>query len=126
VVAKTYQTLVTEARELLQDTDTDIERYTDFTLLNVLNRGLQDLGKLRPDAFYATFLNNSLNVPEIVLTGAVAGQINWTDAFSIEMQFYSPLVTYVTAVAEIVDDEYTVDGRAGLLLNQFRLSTIGL
>jgi len=125
-VAKTYQTLVTEARELLQDTDTDIERYTDFTLLNVLNRGLQDLGKLRPDAFYATFLNNSLNVPEIVLTGAVAGQINWTDAFSIEMQFYSPLVTYVTAVAEIVDDEYTVDGRAGLLLNQFRLSTIGL
>ena len=125
-MAKTYQTLVTEARELLQDTDTDIERYTDFTLLNVLNRGLQDLGKLRPDAFYATFLNNSLNVPEIVLTGAVAGQINWTDAFSIEMQFYSPLVTYVTAVAEIVDDEYTVDGRAGLLLNQFRLSTIGL
>ena len=125
-MAKTYQTLVTEARELLQDTDTDIERYTDFTLLNVLNRGLQDLGKLRPDAFYSFFLNNSLNVPEVVLTGAVAGEVNWDDPFGIELQFYSPLVTYVTAVAEIVDDEYTVDGRAGLLLNQFRLSTIGL
>lgn len=125
-MAKTYQNLVTESRELLQDTDTDIQRYTDFTLLNVLNRGLQDLSRLRPDAFYALFANNSLNVPEIVDSSPGAGQVIWTDVFGIEMQFFSPLVTYVTAVAEIVDDEYTTDGRAGLLLNQFRLSTIGL
>lgn len=125
-MAKTYQNLVTEARELLQDTKASTERYTDSTLLNVLNRGLQDLGRLRPDAFYALFANNSLNVPEVVVTGAGAGQVNWTATVGIEMQFYSPLVTYVTAVAEVVDDEYTTDGRAGLLLQQFRMSTLGL
>ena len=125
-MAKTYQNLIAEARELLSDTKASTKRYTDATLLNVLNRGLHDLGKLRPDAFYALFAGNSLNVPEIVESGAGAGQENWDSVISIEMQYYSPLVTYVTAVAEIVDDEYTTDGRAGLLLNQFRLSTIGL
>lgn len=125
-MAKTYQNLITEARELLSDTKTSTERYTNTTLINVLNRGLQDLGRLRPDAFYALFLNNSLNVPEIVESAPTGSQVVWTDAFGIEMQFFSPLVTYVTAVAEIVDDEYTTDGRAGLLLNQFRLSTLGL
>lgn len=125
-MAKTYKTLITEARELLQDTKPTTERYTDTTLLNVLNRGLQDLARLRPDAFYALFNSNSLNVPEIVESSPGSGQVVWTDVFGIEMQFYSPLVTYVTAVAEIVDDEYTTDGRAGLLLQQFRLGTIGL
>lgn len=125
-MAKTYQNLVTESRELLQDTDTDIQRYTDFTLLNILNRGLQDLGRMRPDAFYDTYLTNNLNVPEIVDSSPGPGQVIWTDVVGIEMMFYPPLVAYLTGVAEVVDDEYTVDGRAGLLLNQFRLSTIGL
>lgn len=125
-MAKTYQTLITESRELLQDTDTDVQRYLDSTLLNILNRGLQDLGRMRPDVFYDDFLTNSLNVPEIVESGAGAGQINWTDPFAAEMQFYPALVGYVVGVAEITDDEYTVDGRAALLLAQFRNGVIGL
>ena len=125
-MAKTYQNLVTESRELLQDTVLDCQRYSDATLLNILNRGLQDLGRMRPDAFYSDFLSNSLNVPEIVLTGAGAGQIDWTDPFAAEMQFYPALVGYVVGVAEITDDEYTVDGRAALLLAQFRNGVIGL
>lgn len=125
-MAKTYENLVTESRELLQDTDADTRRYTDATLLNILNRGLQDLGRMRPDAFYDLYLTNSLNVPEVVESGAGAGQINWTDPVNIEMQFYAPLVGYVTGVAEVTDDEYTVDGRAALLLNQFRNGVIGL
>lgn len=125
-MAKTYETLVTESRELLQDTDTDVQRYADSTLLNILNRGLQDLGRIRPDAFYDDFLANSLNVPEIVESGAGAGQVNWTDTFGAEMQFYAPLVGYVTGVAEITDDEYTTDGRAALLLTMFRNNVIGI
>ena len=125
-MAKTYQNLVTEARELLQDTDTDVQRYTDATLLNILNRGLQDLARIRPDSFYNEFLSNSLNVPEIVESGAVAGQANWTDTVGFELQFYPPLVGYVTGVAEITDDEYTTDSRAALLLSLFRNGVIGL
>ena len=61
-MAKTYENLLTESRELLQDTDLDVRRYTDATLLNILNRGLQDIGRSRPDAFYDLFVTNSLNV----------------------------------------------------------------
>lgn len=125
-MAKTYQTCVTEARELLQDTDTEQRRYTDAALLNILNRGLNDLSKIRPDLTYTAYSNNSLEVPEIVESGAIAGQVNWTDTWPWEMWFYNRMVEYTVAVAEITDDEYTVDGRAALLLQQFRNGAIGL
>ena len=125
-MAKTFQSLVTEARELVQDTDTDQQRYADSTMLNILNRGLHDLSKLRPDLTYLSYAANSLEVPEIVESGAGAGQLNWTDTWPWEMWFYNRLVEYVVAVAEITDDEYTVDGRAALLLQMFRNNSIGL
>ncbi len=125
-MARTYENLLTESRELLQDTDTDVQRYTDTALLNILNRGLQDLGRMRPDAFYDTYAANTLNVPEIVVSGAGAGQINWDTVVGLEMMFYPPLVAYVTGVAEITDDEYTVDGRAALMIQQFRGTVLGL
>lgn len=126
MATKTYQDLVQEARDLLQDTDTNLERYTDEFLLRILNRGLRDLGAMRPDVFYDLFSGNDLNVPEVVESGAGAGQINWTDVFTLEFQFYTPLVLYLVGVAEVTDDEYTVDTRAALLLGQFRNQVIGL
>ena len=125
-MAKTYQDVVTEARVLLQDTDDTSYRYSDATLLAMYNRAFQALARIRPDAFYDLYDNNSLEVPEIVESGAGAGQVDWTDNFGIEMQFYNALVHYVTGMAEIVDDEYTVDGRAAMLLGQFKANVIGL
>lgn len=125
-MAKTYQTLVTEARELLQDTDTDQRRYTDSTLLNILNRGLHDLSRIRPDLTYTAYNANSLEVPEIVESAPGAGQVAWTDTWPWEMWFYNRMVEYVVALAEVTDDEYTVDGRAALMLQQFRNGSIGL
>ena len=75
---------------------------------------------------YDLYLANSLTVPELGLSSPGGGQTVWTANFGIEMQFYAPLVSYLTGVAEIVDDEYTVDGRAAFLLSQFRRSVIGL
>lgn len=125
-MARTYQNLITESRELLQDTKLSAQRYSDSALLNILNRGLQDLCRMRPDACYNLFSANSLNVPEVVDSSPGGDQIVWTDVFNIEMQFYAPLVSYVVGVAEITDDEYTTDGRAALLLQQFRNTTIGI
>jgi len=125
-MAKTYQTLVYEARELLQDTDTDQERYADSTLLNILNRGLHDLSKIRPDLTYTAYSANSLSVPEVVEAAPGAGQVAWTDTWPWEMWFYNRMVEYVVALAEVTDDEYTVDGRAALLLQQFRNGAIGI
>jgi hypothetical protein len=125
-MAKTYQTLVYEARELLQDTDTDQSRYTDSTLLNILNRGLHDLSRIRPDLTYTAYNANSLEVPEIVEATPGTGQVAWTDTWPWEMWFYNRMVEYVVALAEVTDDEYTVDGRAALMLQQFRNGSIGL
>lgn len=125
-MAKTYENLVFESREMLQDTDADDPRYADSTLLNILNRGLQDLGRIRPDIAYTLFTANSLNIPEIVESGAGAGQVNWDDPFGLEMQFYPTMLSYLVGVAEITDDEYTEDGRAALFMQAFHNNAIGI
>ena len=125
-MAKTYQDVVTEARVLLQDTETGSYRYSDATLLAMYNRALQALARIRPDACFDLYDDNSLNGPELVESGAGAGQTNWTENFGLEMQFFNALVHYVTGMAEIVDDEYTEDGRAAMLLGQFKANVIGL
>jgi hypothetical protein len=111
---------------MLQDTDTQDPRYADSTLLNILNRGLQDLGRIRPDIAYTLFSGNDLNIPEIVESGAGAGQVDWTDPFGLEMQFYPTMLSYLVGVAEITDDEYTEDGRAAMFMQAFHNNAIGI
>jgi len=125
-VAKTYQDVITEARVLLQDTDSDAYRVSETNLLAIYNRALQAIARVRPDACYDLYSANSLNVPELVESGAGAGQTDYTDTFGLEMQFFNPLVSYIVGVAEIIDDEYTQDGRAMMLLNSFKGEVLGL
>lgn len=117
-MAKTYQTLIDEARELLQDTESPY-RYSDDILLNKLNRGLQELARVRPDAFWDTFATDDIVVPEVTI-----GTLGTT--FPNPMQFYNPLVSWVVAWAEVLDDEFTVDGRADMLIKQFKTQVMGL
>lgn len=138
-MAKTYQNLLTEARVLLQDTQEDY-RYTDAVLLAMLNRALQELARLRPDAFWDRFdmETGDIVVPEVVSTDADPdtdpdavdvtedGEVALTDNIDIPMQFYSALVYFVTASAEIVDDEFTNDGRTAMLMTQFKTQVISL
>lgn len=127
-MAKTYEDIVLEARELLQDTAGTV-RYTDATLVNHLNRGIQELARIRPDAFYDLFDANSLNVPTVIETGTPDTTLNevlWTDNIPLDLMFFTPLVAYVTGSAEVSDDEFTVDNRAGLLLTQFRNTVLGM
>lgn len=126
MATKTYQDLISQSRVLLQDTRDGSYRFSDALLLDILNRGLNDLSRIRPDLTYTLYANNSLEVPEIVQTGAGAGQLDWDTVFSSEMWFFNRLIEYIVAVAEITDDEYTVDGRAGLMMQLFRNSSIGI
>lgn len=126
-MAKTYQELISESRDLLQDSALP-QRYTDQFLVDQLNRALQDLGRIRPDAFYDLFDANTLNVPEVLTTAPTAGttEVQWTDDVQIELQFFTPLVVYVVGSAEVTDDEFTLDNRAGLLLSQFRATVLSI
>lgn len=117
-MAKTYETLLMEAREVLQDTLPPY-RYSDDLLVNKLNRGLQSMGRIRPDAFWDTFAAGDIVIPEVTV-GTLA------TLFPLPMQFYSPLVSFVVAWAEIVDDEFTNDGRAAALLANFKTELVGL
>lgn len=103
----TWEDLLLQARELLQDEiipDCGI-RYPDSMLLNGLNRGLQELARIRPDSMYDRYSGNSLNVPEISDT-AGPGLIFWEDGYSLDRRFWSALVHYVQGTAELSEDEY--------------------
>jgi hypothetical protein len=118
-MAKTYQTAIDEAREILQDTDDAGYRYSDTILLNILNRALQELGRIRPDAFWLTFDTDDVVIPEVA-----TGDLTLT--FPLPMQFYLPVVSFIVAWAEVLDDEFTQDGRAGMLLQQFKTQVLSL
>lgn len=117
-MAKTYQTAINEAREILQDTD-EPYRYDDSILLNILNRALQELGRIRPDAFWTTFTTDDIVVPEVTT-------LDLSTTYPLPMQFYLPVVSFIVAWAEVLDDEFTQDGRAGMLLQQFKTQVMGL
>ncbi len=125
-MAKTYQDVITEVRVLLQDTDSDNYRYSEVVLIAILNRGLQSVARSRPDACYDLYTDNSLEVPELVEDSPGSGQTIYTDSFGLEMQFFNPLVSYLVGIAELVDDEYTEDGRAAMLLQAFKAELLGL
>jgi hypothetical protein len=137
-MAKTYQNILDEARVLLQDTDADGYRYDNEALLAILNRGMQELARLRPDAFWDLFDGENILVPEVVDTDAEPdtdpdevdededSEIALSASFNLPMQFYSPLVAFVVGSAEIVDDEFTEDGRAMMLLQSFKSQVLGL
>lgn len=125
-MSKTYADIITEARVMLQDEEAP-QRYSDTKLYAILNRALNEMSRIRPDAFYDFYDANELNVPEIIGSGTAAtGQVLATTAFGLEMQFYNPLVAYVTAVTELADDEYSNDGRAVALLQEFRKTILGV
>ncbi len=129
MATKTYENLITEARTLLQDTDSAGFRFSNQVLLDILNRALQTVARLRPDSCYNRFSTTDpydLNVPEVVESGAVSGQTDWTTKFELDFMFYPPIVHYVVGMAEMTDDEYTEDGRAVALLSQFKTSVVSL
>ncbi len=125
-MAKTYKDVVTEARVLLQDTDSGGYRYSETNLIAIYNRALQAIGRVRPDACYDLYTDNSLEVPELVESSPGSDQVIYTDAFGLEMQFFNPLVSYIVGITEIIDDEYTEDGRAAMLLQAFKAEVLGL
>jgi hypothetical protein len=138
-MAKTYQDAINEARDILQDTR-EPQRYTDVILLRKLNRALIELSRLRPDAFTELFddTTGDIIVPEVVIVDATPdsdpdavdadedSEVALTDAFGPPTMFFPAIVYFITASAEILDDEFTTDGRAAMLMSQFKQEIVGL
>jgi len=130
----TYQNLLGEAREILQDTDPDptLVRYTDQTLVDIFNRGLQELYRIRPDAFYDFFdiETSDFDVPRIVITvvppAVQPPGVLWTTTFELPMMFYDPLVNWVIGTVEAIDDEFSDDSRSTAFRSFFKAQVTSL
>jgi hypothetical protein len=136
----TYQDLLTEARQILQDTDTDptLQRYPDQTLVDIFNRGLQELYRLRPDAFYDFYddTTSDFDVPAVAiptvpppvppLPVVPAPYVSWTSIFELPLMFYDPLVNWVIGTVEAIDDEFSEDARSTAFRAFFKQQVVGL
>jgi len=109
-VPKTVEEIINGARRILQD---EVEPYRNPTedLLSFLNNSLYELKRIRPDAWLGQF---GVDLPEYQNTPA-----SLAETIPINPIFYQGLIYFVSGYAELKDDEYTVDGRAALLIQAF-------
>ena len=103
----TIEDLLTQARDLLQDTVTPY-RFSDARLLRTLNNAFGEGYRKRPDLYVGV----SLVIPFV-------SSADLADPFPLDDQFFPAFVEYVVGFTEMSDDEFTVDGRAQALLNLF-------
>ncbi|MBA4141940.1 MAG: hypothetical protein H0X43_02815 [Nitrosospira sp.] len=99
-MAFTYQSVVDLARIPLNDADK--VRYPDTALMIYANHGMLQILKRRPDLFVGQYaaLPNGENVT--------------ADAFPLPSGYVQTLADYVTARAEMTDDEHVNSGRAAV------------
>lgn len=104
-MAFTYQSVVDLARIPLNDTDK--ARYSDATLLLFANHGMTQIAKRRPDLFIGQYTN----LP--------TGEKLLTDTFPLPVEYVQTVADYVTARAEMTDDEHVNSGRAAVFAQLF-------
>lgn len=103
----TYESLVYEAREMLGDDNDLCYRYSDEALVATLNRGLNELQRIRPDAWYE---QNGV-VPEITNEFiTVGGLTNWRAPFAPDLRFYHAMLQYVVSMTQVQEDPFVESG----------------
>lgn len=112
-MAQTVGKLLTEARQLLNDTlpISGTPRFADVQLVNALNEAMLQVRAKRPDAFLRFGLRTAL--PSFAMPS------DQNTNLPIEDQFYSPLLYYVVGRSELVEDTFADNGRAITLMNKF-------
>lgn len=104
-MAYTYQTIIDLARKPLNDADK--ARYSDEQLLLFANHGMLAIAKRRPDLFIGQW--SSMPTGEKLLS----------DSFPLDPAYAQVVADYVTARAEMTDDEHANSGRAQVFVNLF-------
>lgn len=120
-MARTIPDVITEARKLLQDTRASSYRYSDAYLIGLLNLALQEIYRLRPDAFIGCCTDEDIAVPTYVEADAADN----TKTFPIDAIFFLATVYHIVGNAQLADDEFADDNRAIVLLRSFRDMLVG-
>lgn len=107
-MAKTASDLIAQSRILLQDSKTPF-RYPTDALISYVNNGLSELKRIRPDVWLEGF-----NVDLFEYTSS-----NLDTVIPVDGIFFQPLILFIVGYAELRDDEFTIESRAGLFLQSF-------
>jgi len=101
----TFQTVIDDARVTLNDVDGT--RYTTPQLMQFCNDGIQEAFRLRPDFLLGQYTAADVTYVE-------------TDQIPIPLKFQNLLNFYVVFRAELRDDEYSAESRAGAMRQLFK------
>jgi len=101
----TFQNVIDDARVTLNDADG--VRYTDPQLISYCNDGIQEMYRLRPDLLFGNYTAATVTY--------VAG-----DTLPVPAQYQNLLHFYVVFRAELRDDEYSAESRAGAMRQLFK------
>lgn len=107
----TVNGVISDVRVLLNDSDGS--RYTTAQLMRILNQGLAEAWRIRPDLFVSS--------PGSNFEERIAG-----DNTTLPAEYANALIDYIVGRAELRDDEFAADGRAMALLNSFRTRLLGV
>jgi len=109
--------LITQAREIIQDTgmefDGEGDRHSDDKLIRYLNTALTDAYRLRPDLFFPGVFDRASLVQYVVQ------DITDNTPWGVDITYFTAFAEYVAGYVGLGDDEFAVDGRAVSLLNRF-------
>lgn len=100
-------TVVSKARQILQDTVADY-RFTDSDLVGYINTAILEAYRIRPDLF----IGLDMVVPTVT-TGSVGTPL------ALEASYETAFVLMVVGLAELREDQFTQDGRAAMALSRF-------
>lgn len=112
----TFKQITDDARVVLNDqmaSASSVVRYTEAQLLGYARSALIDARRIRPDLF----LSN--------LTGAFPA-FTGESTVPLPEDYLIPLVDYVIGRAELRDDEFSADGRAGAMIQKFKAGMLGV
>jgi hypothetical protein len=101
----TFQTIIDDARVLLQDAEKN--RYSDTLLLKYANEAIAYAKRIRPDLFIGTY--------KTALSTYIL-----TDSTPLPPEYEFCLKDYVVGRCNAIDDEYSMDGRAGAFNQNFK------
>ena len=108
--------LIRTVREVIQDLgmefDFDGDRHSDAKLIRYTNMALQDAFRVRPDIF--DLCGYPDEIPSVTEADIAAEA-----ALPIDPIYFSAIADYVAGLTALGDDEFTVDGRAVILMNRF-------
>jgi hypothetical protein len=112
-MARTFGTLIGEARTLLQDklgTNGGALRYTDDEMFESINAMLAEVRTKRPDLFLPIGLRKAL--------AFYSSATDMNVAFPLDTSCYSAFVYYLVGRAELREDTFSDDSRAVSLMNK--------